>query len=139
MTRPESGSIALYVVISTVALMAGAGLVIDGGTALAARGRAIGDAYAAARAGAEALNRAQLAATGTLDEDPAAASAAAHAALAATGDDTGSQVSVTGTTVTVHVTFGEPTRLLGVIGIDIVHVSATGVAHAEYGTVGAQP
>ncbi len=130
---------ALYVVITTVALLAGAGLVIDGGTALAARGRAIGDAYAAARAGAEALDQSAFATAGTVTDDPAAAAAAAHQALAVDGDDAGAEVSVDGRVVTVRVTITAPTNLLGVVGIDTLTVHGEGSARAVYGVTGAQP
>src|SRR5664279_4932205 len=53
--RPEEGSVALYMAIITVALLAMAGLVIDGGSAIAARSKAADLAQQAARAGANAL------------------------------------------------------------------------------------
>ena len=56
----ERGSMALVLAILTVGMLAMAGLVIDGGAALAARGRAADVAQQAARAGADALPAACL-------------------------------------------------------------------------------
>ena len=56
----ERGSILLYLLPIALVLLLFAGLVFDGGTALAARGRAADLAAQAARAGADALNQAAL-------------------------------------------------------------------------------
>src|SRR3546814_6287344 len=60
----ERGSVTAFVVIMTSALLAMAGLVIDGGYALAAHRRAFNEAEAAARAGAQAVDLDTLRATG---------------------------------------------------------------------------
>ena len=52
----DRGSITAYLLITTVAIFALAGLVLDGGAALAAHGRAADVAQQAARAGADALD-----------------------------------------------------------------------------------
>src|SRR3546814_2863091 len=59
----ERGSVTAFVVIMTSALLAMAGLVIDGGYALAAHRRAFNEAEAAARAGAQAVDLDTLRAT----------------------------------------------------------------------------
>src|SRR3546814_13898387 len=52
----ERGSVTAFVVIMTSALLAMAGLAIDGGYALAAHRRAFNEAEAAPRAGAQAVS-----------------------------------------------------------------------------------
>lgn len=76
---PDTGSVAAYLVIIVVALFALAGLVLDGGAALAAHGQAADVAQQAARAGADALDEQSLRAAtpAGLAADPAAARAAA--------------------------------------------------------------
>jgi len=54
--REESGQVTAFVVVFVAALLLMAGLVIDGGLALAAQVRAIDEAQAAARAGAQSLD-----------------------------------------------------------------------------------
>ena len=61
----ERGQVTVFVVIFMIALIGLAGLVIEGGVALAARRRAINEAQAAARAGAEALNEGHYRSSGT--------------------------------------------------------------------------
>src|SRR5437016_10541386 len=82
----ERGQVTAFVVVIMVALLAMGGLVIDGGYALAAKRRAVNEADAAARAGAQALDNATYRAAGTLNPDPATALAAARTYLARTGD-----------------------------------------------------
>ena len=59
----DRGSVTAYLLIMTVALVVLAGLVLDGGGALAAHGRAADTAQQAARAGADALDDQSLRAT----------------------------------------------------------------------------
>ena len=59
-TRDERGVAAAFVVLFTVALLTVAGLVIDGGYALAAKREAMNQAEQAARAGADAISAASL-------------------------------------------------------------------------------
>ncbi len=81
----EEGMVTAFVVIFTLALLAMAGLVLDGGLALAAKVHAINDAQAAARAGAQAIDIPLYRSTGTITLDPAQATADAQAFLAAAG------------------------------------------------------
>jgi hypothetical protein len=114
------------VVVLVPALLATAGLVIDGGYALAARQEAAGIAEQAARAGADALSRDGLRGTGPLHLDPAAAATAAQDYLTATGH-TGT-TTVTGDAVRVSVRITRPTAVLSAIGIDTVAATASATA-----------
>ena len=98
----ESGMVTAFVVIFTLALVLMAGLVLDGGLALAAKVQAIDDAQAAARAGAQAIDIPTYRASGQITLDPAQATADAERYLAAAGH-TGT-VSVNGEQVTVTAT-----------------------------------
>jgi Flp pilus assembly protein TadG len=123
----DRGSITAYVLIMTVALVVLAGLVLDGGAALTAHGRAADTAQQAARAGADALDETSLRA-GTpagLTANPAAARAAAAAVLAA-ADITG-DITVTGASVTVTARASNPTAILAIVGITRVGGTATAV------------
>jgi len=126
------GSISLYFAIVTIAAVAMAGLVIDGGAALATRERAADLATQAARAGANALTPASVRGLPTaLEADPAAAQAAANRVLAA-GDATGA-VSVDGATVTVTVTVARKTVILSAVGLNDISQTASASATAIFG------
>ena len=96
----QEGSITLWFAVLASALLAVVGLVWAGGDALAAKARAQSEAFAAARAGAQAVSTAGLAA-GTVVLDPVAANQAAEAVLGAAGAN--GVVSVSGRTVSVTV------------------------------------
>ena len=127
----ESGMVTAFVVIFTLALLLMAGLVLDGGLALAAKVQAIDDAQAAARAGAQAIDIPTYRASGQITLDPAQATADAEHYLAAAGH-TGT-VSVNGEQVTVTVTITQPTQILSLAGIDHLTETGTGSATAEQG------
>ena len=127
----ESGMVTAFVVIFTLALLAMAGLVLDGGLALAAKVQAIDDAQAAARAGAQAIDIPLYRATGQVTLDPGEAVADAHRYLTASGH-TGT-VAVTGDQVTVTVSVTQPTQILSIVGVDQLTVSGTGSATALQG------
>jgi hypothetical protein len=130
----ETGSVTLWLAVTVVVLFAAAGLVFDGGEAMGAKGRAVADAYGAARAGADALNRAQLAQGGPPTPDPVTAEAAARRFLAQAGvDPAGANVTVTGAVVAVRVQITEPTRILGVIGVGSITVTGQGTARPVFG------
>ena len=118
-----------FVVVFTMALIAMAGLVLDGGLALSAKVQAIDDAQAAARAGAQAIDIPLYRSTGQITLDPQAASQDAEGFLAQSGH-TGT-VSVSGEQVTVTVTIAQPTQILSVFGIDRITVQGSGSATAE--------
>jgi Flp pilus assembly protein TadG len=126
---PERGAIAVAMSLFMIALIAFAGLVIDGGAALAARGRAHDLAAQAARSGADALAPTSLR-NGTspadLRIDPRAAEAAAQAYLRA-GQATGT-VTVTGQDVSVTAHVPRRTVLLAVFGLHDITGTATATA-----------
>jgi Flp pilus assembly protein TadG len=127
--RPQDGIAAIAAVMLTVTLLLVIGLVLDGGLALSGKSTAMDEAQEAARAGAQALNMAAFRATGTAVLDPQAASAAAEAYLASTGDS--GTVQVDGETVTVTVTHVQHTQLLSLAGLDTITVHATAQSTAE--------
>ncbi len=127
----EDGMVTAFVVIFTLALLAMAGLVFDGGLALSAKVRAIDDAQAAARAGAQAIDIPLYRQSGQITLDAAQAVADAQGSLAAAGEH--GTVTVTGETVDVTVTITQPTQILSVVGVDQLTVSGAGSATAEQG------
>ncbi|MGA3221339.1 MAG: pilus assembly protein TadG-related protein [Acidimicrobiales bacterium] len=120
--RGEEGTVTAFVVVFMFALILLAGLVIDGGLTLAAQVRAIDEAQAAARAGAQEIDVALLRSTGQVTLDPALASQAAESYLAATGD--AGTVQVDGDEVEVSVSISQPMQILSLAGI--AHLTVTG-------------
>lgn len=121
----DRGSAAAYLIIMLIPLLAMAGLVFDGGRAIAARGEAETIAQQAARSGADALGAGSLR-TGTSIVDPLAASAAAQAVLTAAGVD--GTVQASATEVTVTVTVSKSTALLSLIGKTRISGTASATA-----------
>lgn len=132
--RDERGRVTAFVVVITTACLLFAGLVLDGGLALAAKTKAIGQAQEAARAGAQALDLATYRANGKARLDPSAAQTAARRYLGAVGA-TGT-VTADATTVRVHVDAQQRTQILGLIGLGEIAVSAEGQAHPDRGALG---
>jgi Flp pilus assembly protein TadG len=135
----DTGSVALFMSLLTVALLAMAGLVIDGGAAIAARERAADLAEQAARAGADALVPASLrgpSPTG-LQVDPAAARAAADRVLSLGGANGELTINGLDVTVTAHV----PRRavILSAIAVDDLTGTATATATVLHGTTTGGP
>lgn len=133
----QDGRVTAFVVIIVTAILLFAGLVLDGGLALAAKVRALGEAQEAARAGAQEIDLVAYRANGTLRLAAQEASAAARDYLAAAGL-TGS-VSVAGNTVNVTVTVSQSTQLLNLIGIGSITVTGTGQAQPQRGISGVIP
>lgn len=129
----DRGSIGLLLALLMVGLMAMAGLVVDGGAALSARGRAADVAQQAARAGADALLPASLRTSNPnrLQVDPNAACAAAQQVLDAGGIK--GQVTLGGDTVTVRARVTRRTALLSAVGINDVTGSASATATVLFG------
>lgn len=136
-TARERGQVTAFLVIAITGLLALVGLVLDGGLALSAKVEAIGIAQEAARAGAQQLDLAAYRADGTLTLDPAAASAAAHAYLDASG--AAGNVNVIGDTVTVTVTATQPTQLLQLVGVNTLTVDGSGSAQPRRGITSPDP
>ncbi len=137
--RDDAGSITLPVLVLVPALLVVAGLVIDGGYALADRQRTYDEAEQAARAGAGAVDPLSLR-EGTVrlvvdcgGGQPCAQELAA-AYVAATADTLVGPVAVTPTTVTVTVQTTRRSVLLSAIGIRELTVHGTGTAEVQRGT-----
>jgi Flp pilus assembly protein TadG len=135
--RGARGQVTAFVVIIALALLLFAGLVIDGGLTLAAKRRAINEAEAAARAGAQAIAIGTFRTSGRLTLDPVRARAAARAYLAATGHP--GTIHVVGDRVTVTVQLTQPLQLLGLAGLASLTVTGRGSAVAEHGVGQAEP
>lgn len=133
----DEGSVTLFMVVITAALLAMAGLVIDGGYALAARQEAGTVAEQAARAGADAISRDSLQTGGPVRVDPAAATAAVHRYLEAQGHD--GEASVNGDAVTVTVRITRTTAILSAVGIDSLSATASATAYGLTGIDHAEP
>ena len=133
----DAGRVTAFVVVIVTAVLAFSGLVLDGGLALAAKIRAIGEAQEAARAGAQAIDLAAYRADGSLRLLPNQANALARSYLAATGDP--GTITVADNTVTVTVTITQKTQLLGLIGIGSITTIGSGSAHPERGVIAPQP
>ncbi len=127
----EAGMVTAFVVIFTLALLAMAGLVTDGGLALAAKVRAVDGAQAAARAGAQAIDIPLYRQTGQITLDASQAIADAQGFLAAAGEH--GTVVVTGETVTVTVTITQPTQILSIVGVERLTATGSGSATAQQG------
>lgn len=118
----ERGNATIIVVWLIVPLLAVAGLVIDGGYALGAKRAAMGEAEAAARIGADALDRGALRA-GDVEVRSGQATMAAQAYLSSVGAS--GTVSVAGGEVTVTVTKRQKTAILSAVGVTKIPVSST--------------
>jgi Flp pilus assembly protein TadG len=129
----ERGTVTAFVAVFTVALLAVAGLVVDGGFVLAARRQAFDEAEAAARAGAQAVDIDSLRAGGPVRFDPDAARAKALDYLAATGHR--GLVDVVGDTVRVHVAFERDMTMLGLLGLGPVTIDGDGEARGVRGVI----
>jgi Flp pilus assembly protein TadG len=124
--RDDLGFVTVWTVALAFACVSLVGLVHDAGRALRAQSDAFGSAAAAARAGAQEVDRV-AAVTGTARLDSALARQAASAYLADRGLD--GTVTVAGMDVTVTVTHTTDMQILpGSITVD-----ATATAHAAQG------
>ena len=130
----DCGSLTLMLVVLTVALLALAGLVIDGGRKLDATEKAYAIAEEAARAGAGQVNTSAAYGSGTIKVDVPQALAAARAYLASAGFH--GSVSATGNQIRVTVRVVERTAVLSLIGIDTLRSSGSAVASLVTGVTG---
>lgn len=125
----DQGTVSAFVVSFVLALLLLSGLVLDGGLALAAKVRANGQAEAAARAGAQAIDLTAFRVDGTLRLLPDQAVANARDYLASVG--TSGTVTVIGNTVTVTIITTQPTQLLGLVGISGLDVHGSASAQPQ--------
>jgi hypothetical protein len=135
--RCEQGRVSAFVAVLTSGILAMTGLTLDGGLALAAKIKANGQAEAAARAGAQAIDLAAYRTNGELQLLPTQAITQAQHHLTRVGAS--GVVTVTGDTVRVAVTASHRTQLLGLVGISTVTVHATASAHPQRGPAGVRP
>ncbi|MFI7676426.1 hypothetical protein [Actinophytocola sp. NPDC049390] len=135
--RADEGRVSAFVVTIALASLVLAGLSLDGGLALAAKVKANGQAEAAARAGAQAIDLTVYRTSNRLQLVPAQAVANAQSYLAAVGAS--GTVTVSGDTVTVTITASQPTQLLGLAGVSSLHVHGVGSAHPQRGVVTIDP
>jgi Flp pilus assembly protein TadG len=132
----ERGSLSLMVVVLFVALLALAGIVVDGGAKLTADENASALAQEAARAGATSLDVSRAYSTGSFIVDPAQAVGAAGQYLRAAGYRDFA-VSADGTrAITVRVTVTERTKFLSLIGISSFSCTRTATAQLVTGVTG---
>jgi hypothetical protein len=136
-SRPdrERGSITAFVVVLAAAFVILAGLVYDGGRALAAKTAAIDEAQQAARTAAQALNPADLR-DNVLATTPGQAIADAEGYIASCGDS--GTVTINGDQISVEVVHHQPTEILGVIGVSEISVTGSATAEIEQGVTSAQ-
>jgi hypothetical protein len=131
----ERGSVTAFVIVLATAFIVAAGLVIDGGLALAGKTTALNEAQQAARTAAAALAQGPLR-DGQIALSPGQALADAQAYITATGD-TGS-VTLDGTVIHAHVVHRQPTRILGLFGVGQITVAGDATARVESGITTAQ-
>ncbi|MFE6287863.1 pilus assembly protein TadG-related protein [Streptomyces sp. NPDC057877] len=125
----DQGQATAFVVGVFAALWLFAGIVVDGGLALAGKARALDVAQEAARTGAQQLDIGRLRNGEEVRLVRGQAAAAARAYVTSTGDR--ATVTVKGQAVTVHVTHHQRTQILQLVGLRTLTVHATGTAHAE--------
>lgn len=135
LTQRDSGSLTLLLGVLMVALLALAGLVIDGGRKLNQSARAYAIAEEAARAGAGMVDRSAAYRSGAFLVDEGEALAAAKAYLASTGD-AGSARADGPRRIKVTVTITERTLVLSLIGIDTMTSTGSAVASLVTGVRG---
>src|SRR3954469_7765455 len=124
--RSDAGTVTAFVASFTIALLAIAGLVVDGGYVLAARRSAFDEAEGAARAGAQAIDVDSLRRGGPVLVLPDEARQRALDYLGRTGHE--GYVEVSGSRVTVHVRFEQRMVVLGLVGVGPATIEATGTA-----------
>lgn len=117
--RADRGSVSGFVVVITIAVLACAGLVVDGARIVGAKVEAADHAENAARAGAQEI----VARDGTVMIDVVRARQRATAYLAGVGAE--GVVDVTPARITVTVNESVDTTLLGLAGVGARPVSAT--------------
>lgn len=123
--RPDRGSITAFVVSITVALIACAGLVFDGGRLLGARLEAADHAENAARAGAQHVLAVR---DGTWRIDPSEARRGALVYLTSVGLE--GAVVIVGEEISVTAVVERDMTLLSIVGVGHKSVSATRTARS---------
>lgn len=129
---PDRGQITTFVVAVVMALWLFAGIVVDGGLALAGKARALDIAQEAARTGAQQLDIGRLRDGDDIRLVRGRAASTAKAYVTSTGD--AGTASVRGDEVTVHVTHRQRAQILQLVGVRTLTVRAQATAQAERAT-----
>jgi len=132
----ERGSLTLMLVTMSVALLALAGLVLDGGAKLNAASTAAAVAEEAARAGAGQVSRPTAYSSGSFVVSAAQARSAARQYLNAAGYRNYDVQVLPPRTIRVTVTVVQPTKILSLIGIVSFSVSESATATLVAGVTG---
>ncbi|MFB7636950.1 TadE/TadG family type IV pilus assembly protein [Streptomyces sp. NPDC056149] len=128
----DRGQATAFVVGIAAALWLFAGIVVDGGLALAGKAQALDVAQEAARTGAQQLDIDRLRDHQDVRLVRAEAAQAARGYVSSVGD-TGS-AAVKGNAVTVHVTHRYRTQILQLVGLRTLTLHASATSHAERAT-----
>lgn len=126
--RGERGTVTVFVVSMTTALLLVAGLVFDGGRMIAARREADAVAAAAARAGAQGLDEAGLRQSDGVPLNASDVVRRVEGYLGRTNYSGGASVS--GDTVTVEVHRTQTLAILSLAGLASSDITGTGSARA---------
>ncbi|MEV0112552.1 pilus assembly protein TadG-related protein [Streptomyces sp. NPDC050844] len=129
---PDRGQVTTFVVAVVLALWLFAGIVVDGGLALAGKARALDVAQEAARTGAQQLDIGRLRGGDDIRLVQGRAATTAKAYVASTGD--AGTATVRGDEVTVHVTHHQRAQILQLVGVRTLTVRAQATAQAERAT-----
>ena len=124
----DAGSVSGYTIVTSLAGILFAALVLDAGLAISTKVDAVSIAQSSARAGARELDVAYLRQTGGIRLDPIQA----HDTAQHWVDNSGlsGTVTVAGNTVTVTVSTSRDTQLLQLVGITSIPISAKATATA---------
>lgn len=133
----ERGSLTLMLAVMFVAILALAGLVIDGGAKLEAAENATAAAQEAARAGAGMVDRATAYSSGQIVVDRGEAIQAAEQYLNRAGYRDWSVSPDGNDAIQVSVTVSEPARVLSLIGISTLNATGRATAELVSGVTGA--
>lgn len=128
-TNRDQGQVTPFVIGMVAALWLFAGIVVDGGLALAGKARALDVAQEAARTGAQQLDVGRLRRADDIRLSDGKAARAATSYVAAAGD-TG-RATVRGDEVTVQVTHHERAQILQLVGVRTLAVTAHATVRAE--------
>lgn len=132
----ERGSVTLMLLALSLALIALAGIVVDGGAKLNQAENATALAQEAARAGAGLVNQGSAYSSGSFTVDQAAAAAAARQYLQMAHHRCPGCVTTTLHTITVTVVVTSRPRFLQIIGIDTMSSTGTATATLVTGVTG---
>ncbi|WP_419994468.1 pilus assembly protein TadG-related protein [Streptomyces boninensis] len=127
----DQGQVTVFVLGAVLIGWMFAGIVIDGGLALAGKVRALNNAQEAARTGAQQLDLRLLRDEQRVRLDASKAVGAARAYVAGTGD--AADVAVRGNRVHVTVTHHQRAQLLQLVGVRQLVTTATATAEAQRG------